>query len=48
MQKWPILGVSETSWKCFRCNLSFREKEHARMHQEISSHAVTKVKAVAA
>jgi len=40
--------VADSVWKCFRCNLSFKEEAHAKMHQEISRHAVTKVKAIAA
>jgi len=40
--------VTDVMWKCFRCNLSFKEEEHARLHREISKHAVTKVKAVVA
>ncbi len=42
------LGVTDTAWKCFRCNLSFKEEGHARIHQEISRHAVTRVKAIVA
>ena len=48
IQKSPNIGVTDVAWKCFRCNLSFKEEEHAKMHQEISKHAVTKVKAIVA
>ncbi|CAI9832178.1 conserved hypothetical protein [Nitrosopumilaceae archaeon] len=37
-----------TAWKCYRCNLSFRSEETARMHRQISSHSVTKVRAIEA
>lgn len=37
-QKCVTAGMS--GWKCFRCDLFFEKKEHARMHGEISGHAV--------
>jgi len=37
------LTMSEMVWKCFRCNLSFKDKNLAEIHEEISSHSVTKV-----
>ena len=42
------IGMSEIVWKCFRCNLSFKEEELAEMHKQISKHSVSKVKALAA
>lgn len=42
------LTMSEMVWKCFRCNLSFKDKNLAEMHKEISSHSVTKVKTLVA
>ena len=36
--------MTELSWKCFRCNLSFKEKDVAEIHKQISNHSVTKVK----
>jgi len=41
------LLMSELIWKCFRCNLTFKDTELARMHKEISSHSITKIKAIA-
>ena len=38
------LTMSEMVWKCFRCNLLFKDMNLAEMHKEISSHSVTKVK----
>lgn len=35
-------------WKCYRCDLAFKDKEHARMHAEISGHSIARAKAVAA
>ena len=42
------LTMSEMVWKCFRCNLSFKDKELAEMHKQIANHSVTKVKALVA
>ncbi len=42
------LTMSEMIWKCFRCNLSFKDDEIAKIHKEISSHSVSKVKALVA
>ena len=44
----PMLRMSETVWKCYRCNLSFKDKELAEMHNQITGHTVTKAKALAA
>ncbi len=40
--------MTTDSWKCFRCNLSFKEESVADMHKEISMHSITKVKSLAA
>ncbi len=42
------LTMSEMVWKCFRCNLSFKDKNLAEMHKEISNHSITKVKTLVA
>ncbi len=42
------LTMSEMVWKCFRCNLSFKDKNLAEIHKEISSHSITKVKTLVA
>ena len=26
------------TWKCYRCNLSFKKEVHAEIHQEITNH----------
>ena len=44
----PIMCMSEMIWKCFRCNLSFKDDQIAEMHKEISAHSVTKVKTIVA
>ena len=40
--------MSEMVWKCFRCNLSFRDNELAEIHKQISNHSITKVKEITA
>jgi len=42
------LTMSDMVWKCFRCNLSFKDKNLAEMHKEISNHSITKVKTLVA
>ena len=41
-------GMSELVWKCFRCNLSFKDDNLAEMHKNISNHSVSKVKSIVA
>jgi len=43
-----ILGVTEEAWKCFRCNLTFKDESIAHMHNDISNHSVSKIKTLAA
>jgi len=42
------LLMSELIWKCYRCNLTFKDEDLARIHKKISSHSVTKIKAIIA
>jgi hypothetical protein len=35
--------VTNTMWKCYRCNLSFKEQSHAEIHKNISNHNFTKI-----
>ncbi len=44
----PINAMTEMIWKCFRCNLSFKEENLANMHKQISHHSISKVKAIVA
>ncbi len=48
MQFMHTLVMSEMIWKCFRCNLSFKDDKLAEMHKEISDHSITKVKTIVA
>lgn len=40
--------MTELAWKCFRCNLTFKDETHAKMHNEISRHSLSKVKILVA
>ncbi len=40
--------MTDEAWKCFRCNLSFKDETHASLHREISKHSISKVKAIVA
>ncbi|WP_256359031.1 hypothetical protein [Candidatus Nitrosopumilus salaria] len=40
--------MSELIWKCYRCNLTFKDEDVAKMHKKISSHSITKIKAIVA
>jgi hypothetical protein len=40
------IPVSEVSWKCFRCNLTFKDENIADIHKEISNHSITKIKPI--
>lgn len=48
MQFVPNYTMSEMIWKCFRCNLSFKDDQLAEMHKQISEHSITKVKTIVA
>ena len=37
------ISMSEMVWKCYRCNLSFKDEGVAEIHKQISSHSVSKV-----
>ncbi|RDJ31491.1 MAG: hypothetical protein DWQ18_02090 [Crenarchaeota archaeon] len=42
------IPMTESAWKCFRCNLTFKDEVHAKMHSEISRHSTSKVKILVA
>ena len=31
--------MSTTVWKCFRCELTFKEESHAILHKDIVNHS---------
>lgn len=38
--------MTEKAWKCFRCNLMFKDEHLAHVHEEIAKHHVTKIRAL--
>ena len=38
--------MPEISWKCFRCNLTFKNSEHAKLHEKLTKHKVSTVKTI--
>ena len=40
----PNSCMQETAWKCYRCNLSFKDENVANIHKQISNHSVSKVR----
>ena len=38
--------MSKTAWKCYRCDLIFREESHAIIHRDISKHPAQQIKLV--
>ena len=46
MEKYCSLIVSSEVWKCFRCNLTFKEEQLAKLHEEISKHSVSSEKLI--
>lgn len=47
MLKLPHVTMNMIEWKCYRCNLVFKEKSHTEIHNRISSHSVTEIKIAA-
>ena len=43
-----LYNMTEVLWKCYRCDLTFKDETHAEMHKEISAHSVSKIKAITA
>ena len=42
MQFMYIYYMYEVGWKCYRCNLSFKDEDVANIHKQISNHSVSK------
>ena len=30
-------------WKCYKCNLCFKDEAHAHMHKAVTDHSVAKI-----
>ena len=39
--------MADEVWKCFRCNLIFKDEEHAKLHENLTKHPVSTEKNVA-
>ncbi len=37
----PEECMSTMTWKCYRCDLTFKDKSHVRLHKDISNHTAT-------
>ena len=46
MEKSHNYIVSSQVWKCFRCNLTFKEEALGKLHEEISKHSVSSLKLI--
>ncbi len=42
------VNMSMTAWKCYRCNLTFKQETHAIMHKDISRHSSRQIELVTA
>jgi hypothetical protein len=38
--------MTSSAWKCYRCDLTFKEEDLAKLHQEILKHSVREVKII--
>jgi hypothetical protein len=38
--------LSQTSWKCYRCDLRFTEQNIANLHKSISEHPIQQIKGI--
>jgi len=35
-----------TAWKCYRCDLIFRDESHSVLHKDISNHPTRKIELI--
>ena len=47
-KKYPTDSMTEEVWKCFRCNLIFKDEDHAKLHENITKHPISNEKKLAA
>ncbi len=38
--------ITITAWKCYRCDLIFRDESHVIIHKDISNHPTRKIELV--
>ena len=46
--KFCIIRNSMKAWKCYRCDLTFKEESHVFIHKDISRHPVQQIELIAA
>jgi len=40
--------MNTIAWKCYRCDLTFRDELHVRIHKDISRHPVQQIELISA
>jgi len=48
IKNWINVNMSMPAWKCYRCNLTFKQEVHAIMHKDISRHSPIPIEIVTA
>ncbi|GFN41749.1 MAG: conserved hypothetical protein [Marine Group I thaumarchaeote] len=38
--------MSTTAWKCYRCDLTFKEKSHGIIHKDLSKHPIRQIELI--
>jgi len=33
-------------WRCYRCDLAFKQELHAEMHKDITNHSVQRIESI--
>ncbi len=36
--------MSSKAWKCYRCDLTFKEESHAILHKDLENHSTRTIK----
>ena len=39
-------ALNKKAWKCYRCDLTFREESHAFIHTDISNHSTRQIELI--
>jgi len=40
------LYMNTLAWKCYRCDLTFKKKSHARIHKDLSNHPIQQIELI--
>ncbi|HXW02540.1 MAG TPA: hypothetical protein VD828_04125 [Candidatus Nitrosotenuis sp.] len=43
-KKLYFYNMTTTAWKCYRCDLTFKEESHATLHKNICNHESRQIK----